>query len=983
MSPADWVDRLSRTLRDHETDRREAAPAIPRYRILEELSRGGMGVVYRALDPQLGREVALKVILETGEATAERRERFARETQLAARLQHPNIVPVYDSGDHEGRAFLAMQLVDGTTLEKARPDARTALAAVRDAARALDYAHRQGVIHRDVKPANLLLDRQGRVYVTDFGVARATGISAPLTLPGIVVGTPAYMSPEQARGTEADARSDIYSLGATLYELVAGVPPFGGPDPRAVLEAVIGREPARPRALRPGLSRNVEAVLQKAMDRDPRERYATAADLADDIDRYLRGERPLARARGPLYRVRRELARHPLRTLGRALFACLAAGALVLLGFFLRALQAYRAAETELDPDRKLALLETAAPFVPEARSKLRDLQRPAPVVLQIPADSWETDLFRRIDAHARSAERLMDEGRLGAASDEIESLKELDYDRHRDLLERHAGRVFETAMAELAAHARAGRAREFGSLFERLGGRDPSAAPDRRARLGQEALALGLALAEGGEPSETARWLDEAERLGRSDPALFEKRGLARIRLGDWAGADDDYGRRPVGRPCPPAYSALFRHKASKAGTSAEALAQLQAALLIDPADPWALHHRGLARFRLQRRPVEALNDLRAALEADPELRPAREYAIVAMASSAAASEAWMLEDRSARQAAWKEALGALDLVLDRVLPGDPALLLARARVKLRLADLTGSHRDAVLSGDAAPAFLVRGQAAFASGSDDGILEALASFDRAAELDPRDASARYWRGVCLAFLLRPAEAREEFLAAVGLGFDGPDLQARLASLAADLGAWRDVPGRAARVVETARELTEDELLARRGARPEASREAERRRLRAEGHLLLARARFEGREYDSAIEACDQALGEDPFFPEAYFRKGYAQYMLRLYDPAVLTFGRAIELKPEYVEAFVGRASAQASRSRLREALEDYDRAVGLEPKNYAALGGRGRVRAVLGDAPGARKDLLEALTHAPDGWPHRESILKELQGLK
>ena len=240
--PGLWLDRVAESLREHE-DRKASIQAYPpRYEVLGEISRGGMGIIYRAWDPQLGRNVALKVLRAEEGRDAELHERFQREATLAASLQHPHIVQIFDTGTWNGQDYIAMQLIEGTTLDQAKPDRKLALSCIRDAARALHYLHGQGIVHRDVKPTNLLLDGSQRVYVTDFGVARQAVVSSTLTSPGTVVGTPAYMSPEQAQGLATDARSDVYSLGATLYELVTGRPPFDSDDP-----AKIGRASCRER----------------------------------------------------------------------------------------------------------------------------------------------------------------------------------------------------------------------------------------------------------------------------------------------------------------------------------------------------------------------------------------------------------------------------------------------------------------------------------------------------------------------------------------------------------------------------------------------------------------------------------------------------------------------------------------------------------------------------------------------------------------
>jgi WD40 repeat protein len=295
-----------------------APPAVPGYDLLLELGRGGMGVVYRAQHLALKRIVALKMILAGAGADDEDLTRFRAEAEAVARLQHPNIVQIYEVGQHDGRPYCALEFVDGGSLAEkvghTPQPARYAAAVVQALARAVHYAHQQGIVHRDLKPANVLLTQQGTPKVTDFGLAKRLDDDSGRTASGAILGTPSYMAPEQAAGRtkEIGPLADVYALGAILYELLTGRPPFQGATLFDTLEQVRHREPVPPRQLDPAAPRDLETICLKCLQKEPRKRYASAQELADDLRRFLGGEPIRARSVGRVERIGRWCRRYPL-----------------------------------------------------------------------------------------------------------------------------------------------------------------------------------------------------------------------------------------------------------------------------------------------------------------------------------------------------------------------------------------------------------------------------------------------------------------------------------------------------------------------------------------------------------------------------------------------------------------------------------------------------------------------------------------------
>jgi tRNA A-37 threonylcarbamoyl transferase component Bud32 len=347
---AEYAARRPRTSPPHQAG---LAPLLPPgYRLLSKLGEGGMGVVYGVVHVETKRREALKMI-RPGRLTDEARARFQLEVEAGCRLSHPNIVSVYRVGEHNGEPFFSMKLIEkGISLAacaegKALPPRETA-GILEKLARAVQHAHDRGVIHRDIKPGNVLVDRHGEPHLTDFILAKFTRTDRALTVTNAILGTPLYMAPEQTDVNQVPTTAvDVYGLGAVLYELLTGRPPFCGEDPVAILYQVRNAEPARPRSLNPAVDRGLETVCLKCLEKEPKKRYAAAQDLADDLRRYLNGDVPKAQPMGRAERVWRYGRKHP------ALMIAVASGVATLLLLLLLAVNfAY---QSELREKEKIA----------------------------------------------------------------------------------------------------------------------------------------------------------------------------------------------------------------------------------------------------------------------------------------------------------------------------------------------------------------------------------------------------------------------------------------------------------------------------------------------------------------------------------------------------------------------------------------------------------------------------------------------------
>jgi tRNA A-37 threonylcarbamoyl transferase component Bud32 len=360
------------------------------YELIEEIARGGMGVVWRARQAGLNREVALKMILSGRFASEEEVRRFRTEAEAAAQLQHPNIVAIHEFGERDGAPFFTMDFVRGRSLADVcaeRPlTSERAAAYLKTIAEAVHFAHQRGVVHRDLKPGNVLIDATDAPRITDFGLAKMISRDSDLTLTGTVMGSPGYMAPEQAQGKSdlIGPRSDVYSLGAILYEALTARPPFRAATPLETMKQVVEAEPASPSQVNPAVPRDLDTICLKCLEKDPARRYATARVFAEELDRFLRHEPIHSRPATVAERTRKWAKRKP------AVAALVAVSALAFVGFLIGGLWFYgnlrdRLADTYLEQTRlerragrraeALAHIQNAASIRPDGALRAEAIQ--------------------------------------------------------------------------------------------------------------------------------------------------------------------------------------------------------------------------------------------------------------------------------------------------------------------------------------------------------------------------------------------------------------------------------------------------------------------------------------------------------------------------------------------------------------------------------------------------------------------------------
>ncbi len=923
---------------------RSLPPRIGKYEIQSELGRGGMGVVYKAFDPSLGRTVAVKCLLDSAEP--EMVKRFEREARTVARLSHPNIVPIYEVGVEGDRRFIAMEFVEGTPLDRVKLDYHRAAEAMIDVSRAVHFAHLHGIIHRDLKPQNLMLSKDGHVWVMDFGIAHQRGGKGTLTATGDVMGTPSFMSPEQASGRshEVDARSDVWSLGATLYALTTDRAPFRGDTLHAILFDILSTDPVRPRAVRGDVPVDLETITLKCLEKDPARRYLSAGELADDLRRWLDGDSIKARPASVAYRIRKSLAKR------KAVVAALGLGfvALVVALVFLLP----RLSETE----RKLSETEQQRQA---GRAKLSDAEA-------------ELQLWSRIATVQAEAERL---ARVGETKRGAKRLEE-GISICREVLARHefaAGRFF------------------LGRLLYQRGSGDEALAELDRAlemdpQLGEASVCRGILLARQYEDRlgglergfVAAIPVRDGRELEELDPVLKDLRSRIEKDL------SVSVGRSAYFTEVEKAYHRGEFHRIR--GEWDKATKLYRRMLSLDPAQTGA--RLALAWIaRMERRLDEALQELDKAIDHD------RGSWTAYYVRSGVYHDRVEADPYHAESATWRtRSLEDIERALKLKDESDPVLLNNRAILRLEMGNVGGAREDLQRARGRSPNLALAhgnfgnvakrlGDSSAARGDRREAIahwkEAVESFDKALSLEP---------GLIGAYLNR-ADLRRSFGDFAGATEDAQRAMA-IPSLAPDvhfvLGKIFQDQGEFTRAIEQFRKA-----LAKRNRFPHALVECAAALHRRGASQVPPQTAWD--DWEQALRDCAEALSIRPRFPEAFGVRGNvlrargdllqgskpAEALLEL-DSALKDYGSSLELDPNLVDSYNNRGATYHTRGFVLQklgrgedalaswdaAIEDYGRALAKAPEHRGALENRIRA-AYLRGKRGRKEDFKTALEDA------------------
>ena len=905
---------------------------LGRYLILSELGRGGMGAVYRGFDSVLQRLVAIKVLNQTGTTGSKRLQRFAREARTLARLRHPGIVGVHEVGEHRGAPYIVMDYVEGETLagpvERRDLDPRQAAWIAREVALALDYAHREGIVHRDVKPHNVLLDAEGKPFLGDFGLARDLESREKLTQTGQLFGTPHYMSPEQATGKSLGVGplSDVYSLGGVLYACLTGSPPVEGETGTEVLLALHRRAPEAPRKAAPGIPVDLETIVLKCLEKRPEWRYDSAGDLAADLTRFLEDAPIEARPIGTLERARRWGARNPIPAVAMGLVVMVALAGAAWAVSVQRSVEAERSAVTaESDALQARNLLE----------GQLKPLE-------QLIDSTWPFLYVPKADIPARLA--LVERG-----LEEFERAAEKAGLTRQGAVNALIGRGWFLVGDDSRAEAALLRAQDQGM---RDGAADLFLSRIYLRRSMQELLARSGRREGTGSRNESQRWSAEARRqLERPTQgwvgATELDRHVAKTYLALAEGKSDDVillckeGLDRFGElPGTEEYWNLLAF--TQGGNDRrEQVVLCDRALAIRPHFAWAYYRRGTAHILLGQ-DGEAVDDFDRALRLNPR------FAIAYM-------------QRGVAKKGTRDFIGAIadhGRALELV-PGMVEALVNRAGARADVKDYEG---------------------------------ALADLEEALRLEPEMPEAYNNRGTILERLDRWDEALIEFDRAIELEPDYAEPYANRSALLMKMGrAPQDRLADALRASEGLPEVAGVQLelgtvYMQMGEHSMAVRSFDRA-IQLDPELGVAYLRrgncygFLGRS-DRALADYERVIELAPEIPDGWSNRGILRRARGDLDGALADYEQALLLDARCAPAYTNRGSIRHARGDLDGALQDYSASLELST-SPEPMASRALVLRDLGRVDDAIADLERALTVAPPHWPHRATVVGLLAELR
>jgi tetratricopeptide (TPR) repeat protein len=949
---------------------------IPGYEILSELGRGGMGVVYKAVQTRLKRVVALKMILSGAQAGATDESRFRTEVEAVARLQHPNIVQVYEVGSHDGKSFCSLEFLEGGSLDrrlKGEPQPAPLAARITETlADAMEAAHRSGIVHRDLKPANVLLGgapgaplEQCTPKICDFGLAKRLDDDSHQTRSGAILGTPSFMAPEQAEGRvhEIGPASDVYALGAILYDLLTGRPPFKGATVFDTLEQVRSREPVPPSQLQPKVPRDLETICLKCLHKDPRRRYASARDLAEDLHRFRNNEPILARPTGNVERLLKWARRRP------AVAALLVVVVVAVVGVVGGVLYAAESQRRAAELDRKLAEQRLEGQEQRErTRGKVRGLVKEAQG--DMARESWDD----ANQALSNAEQLIASDAELDEMRPDVDDLRKQVNGRrdqqanHKRFNELRDEALFHATLSigeDLAANLRA-TAEKARAALALYGIRtdtdtppviDPALKPDEREEIRNNCYLLLLVLADAvgqprpgqtekelaGSAEDALRILRRADRFGLDTQAGHRRRARYLSRLGKKDEATAEARKAAGHAPTLALDYYLVGDDYYKEGDLEEAARHFENVLALKPGDFWARYYLAVCYVRVGRA-AEARAFLTSCLSQRKDF--VWLYLMRGFANN-------LLKDNRAAEDDFRHAADMLTQTPNN--EGLYALYTSRAVLRYRQKEIASAVDDLRRAIEIRPgryqAHLTLAQIYQTQAAED--------FKHVLPVCPAPYQVcavlgQLWQGE-----RNRDEALRHFNEAIRLEKDSVFLYRNRARLHLERN-------------DLERALADFEEAARKASADPTTDPHDLARLRVEcAKVLLLRKR-----YPEALRACDAACAAWPQFADAYLYRAKALLELPADDEAQRTrsYQEAVASLASYqrtggrprAEVYLARAQALARLHEYPKAIEAYTLAIELRPRDAALHAARGWLHLATRAPDLARNDFDQAIALNP-----------------